>query len=191
MMMRYNGSHKVADNYGIGGIMTTAQQLMTADELLVLPDDGFRTELVRGELRRISPASQKHGRLGAKVTGPLERYVDAHNLGAVFVAETGFPVSSNPDTVLAPDVAFVRQERIEAVGDVEVVSQDDLYIEVMGHVIDWLEASARMVVVVNPRKRTVTGYRSLTEITILTEQDTLQGGDVVPGWSLPVRDIFR
>ena len=183
--------------------MTIAQQLMTAEELLVLPDDGFRTELVRGELRRMSPASQKHGRLGARVTGPLERYVDAHTLGAVFVAETGFRVSSSPDTVLAPDVAFVRQERIEAVGDVEgywpgapdlaveVVSRHDLYTEVQDKVIDWLEAGARMVVVVNPRKRTVTVYRSLTEIVILTEQDTLTGGDVVPGWSLPVRDIFR
>lgn len=183
--------------------MATAQQLMTAEELLLLPDDGFRTELVRGELRRMSPASQKHGRLGMRVSGPLDRYVEEQRLGAVFAAETGFRLTSSPDTVLAPDVAFVRQERIEAVGDiegywpgapdlaVEVVSRHDLYTEVEAKVIDWLEAGARMVVVVNPRKRTATVYRSLTEIVILTEQDTLTGGDVVPGWSLPVRDIFR
>jgi len=97
----------------------------------------------------------------------------------------------------------VRQERIEAVGDiegywpgapdlaVEVVSRHDLYTEVQDKVMDCLEAGARMVVVVNPCKRTVTVYRSFTEIVILTEQDTLTGGDVVPGWSLPVRDIFR
>jgi Uma2 family endonuclease len=100
-------------------------------------------------------------------------------------------------------VAFVRQGRVDAIGDVEwywpgapdlaveVVSRHDLYTAVEEKVLDWLEAGARMVVVVNPRKRTVTVYRSLTAITILTEQDTLDGGDVVLGWSLPVRDIFR
>lgn len=151
----------------------------------------------------MSPASQKHGRLGMRVSGPLDRYVEEHRLGAVFAAETGFRLASSPDTILAPDVAFVRQERIAAIGDVEgywpgapdlaveVVSRHDLYTEVEEKVIDWLEAGARMVVVVNPRKRTVTVYRSLTSITILTERDTLDGGDVVPGWSLPIRDIFR
>lgn len=151
----------------------------------------------------MSPASQMHGRLGMRVSGPLDRYVEEQRLGAVFAAETGFRLASSPDTVRAPDVAFVRQERIEAVGDVEgywpgapdlaveVVSRHDLYTELEGKVIDWLEAGARMVVVINPRKRTVTVYRSLKEIVILTEQDTLTGGDVVPGWSLPVRDIFR
>ena len=74
---------------------------------------------------------------------------------------------------------------------VEVVSRRDSYTEVEAKLIDWLEAGARMVVGVNPRKRTVTVYRSLTAIAILTEQDTLDGGDVVPGWLLPVRDIFR
>lgn len=183
--------------------MATAQRLMTAEELLSFADDGSRTELIRGELRRMSPASQMHGRLGMRVSGPLDRYVEEQRLGAVFAAETGFRLASSPDTVRAPDVAFVRQERIEAVGDVEgywpgppdlaveVVSRHDLYTEVEEKVIDWLEAGARMVVVVNPRKRTVTVYRSLKEIVILTEQDTLVGGDVVPGWSLPVRDIFR
>lgn len=151
----------------------------------------------------MSPASQQHGRLGMRVSGPLDRYVEEHGLGIVFAAETGFRLASSPDTVLAPDVAFVRQERVDAIGDVEgywpgapdlaveVVSRHDLYTAVEEKVIDWLEAGAGMVVVVNPRKRTVTVYRSLTAITILTEQDTLDGGDVVPGWPLPVRDIFR
>lgn len=183
--------------------MTTVGQLMTADELLLLPDDGFRTELVRGELRRMSPASHQHGRLGIRVAGPLDRYVDENDLGVVFAAETGFRVASSPDTVLAPDVAFVRLERIEAVGNVEgywpgapdlaveVISRHDLYTEVEEKVIAWLDAGVRMVVVVNPRKRTVTVYRSLSVITILTAHDSLDGGDVVPGWSLPLAAIFR
>ncbi|MFN8514887.1 MAG: Uma2 family endonuclease [Thermomicrobiales bacterium] len=182
--------------------MTIAQHLVTADELLHQTDDGFRYELVRGELRRMSPASHKHGRMSVNITTPLDRYVRENDLGAVYAAETGFRVATDPDTVLAPDAAFVRRERVEAIGDtdgfwpgapdlaVEVVSRHDLYTEVEEKVIDWLEAGARMVVVINPRRRTVSVYRSLTDITILTERDTLEGADVVPGWRLPVRNIF-
>lgn len=182
--------------------MTIAQQGMTADELLTWPDDGFRYELVRGELRRMSPASHKHGRMSINFTLPLGQYVRENDLGTVYAAETGFRVATDPDTVLAPDAAFVRRERVEAVGDtdgfwpgapdlaVEVVSRHDLYTEVEEKVIDWLEAGARMVVVINPRRRTVSVYRSLTDIAILTEQDTLHGADVVPGWQLPLHDIF-
>jgi Uma2 family endonuclease len=182
--------------------MTIAQHLVTANELLQQPDDGFRYELVRGELRRMSPASHKHGRMSVNFTTPLDQFVRENDLGAVYAAETGFRISSDPDTVLAPDAAFIRRDRVDAVGDtdgfwpgapdlaVEVISRHDLYTEVEEKVIDWLEAGARMVVVINPRRRTVSVYRSLTDIAILTEQDTLYGADVVPGWQLPIRDIF-
>lgn len=102
----------------------------------------------------------------------------------------------------APDVAFVRRERVEQVGEVEgywpgppdlaveVVSPGDLYTEVEGKVLGWREAGSRMVVVVDPRNRTVS-LRSQTKIQVLTEGDTLDGGDVVSGWELPVADIFR
>lgn len=182
--------------------MTITQQAMTADELLQLPDDGFRYELVRGELRRMSPASQEHGRLGFNVTLPLGQYVRANNLGTMYIAETGFRIGTAPDTVRAPDVAFVRRERVEEIGNpagywpsapdlaVEIVSRNDLYTEVEEKVTEWLDAGTRMVIVVNPRKRTATVHRSRTEIAILTEQDTLDGADVVPGWRLPVSELF-
>lgn len=176
--------------------------LMTADELLRLPDEGFRTELVKGELRKMAPASHDHGKITVRVTWPLAQYVDAHKLGIVYAAETGFHIESDPDTVRAPDVAFVRRERVEEAGEVEgfwpgppdlaveVISKGDTYAEVEEKVMDWLNAGTRMVVLVNPRKRMVTVYRSLTDIVILTAQDTLDGGDVVPGWRMPVSEIF-
>ena len=175
---------------------------MTADDLLRMPDDGFRYELVRGELRKMSPAGSRHGRITINITTRLDQHVRANDLGAIFAAETGFKLASDPDVVRAPDAAFVRQERIEEVGDiegywpgapdlvVEVVSPSDSYSELEGKVFDWLMAGTQTVVVVNPRKRAVTVYRSLTDIKILMENDTLEGAEVLPGWRMPVKDIF-
>lgn len=182
--------------------MTTTLQPLTADELLRLLDDGFRYELVKGELRKMSPAGHRHGRIAANMTGSLVPHVTTHKLGAVYAAETGFLISRNPDTVRAPDVAFISQKRLDDIGDVEgywpgapdliveVISPTDVYTEVEEKVFNWLAAGAKMVVVVNSRKRVVTVYRSLTDIVVLTEEGVLDGGDVVPGWSMPVRDIF-
>lgn len=182
--------------------MSTTIQPTTANDLLRMPDDGFRYELVRGELTKMSPAGNKHGRYAANITGSLVPHVKANRLGAVYAAETGFWLKSEPDTVRAPDVAFVSQKRLDEVGDVdgfwpgapdlvvEVISPSDAYTEVEEKVFEWLGAGARMVVVVDPRKRTVTVYRSLTDIRVLTEEDTLDGGDVVPGWTMTVKEIF-
>ena len=182
--------------------MNMTQQLMTADDLLRMPDDGFRYELVKGELKKTAPAGHWHGRVAINITTPLAQHVRAHNLGAVYAAETGFKLASDPDVVRAPDVAFIRRERVEEVGNVEgywpgapdlaveVVSPSDSYTDVQEKVFDWLEAHTRMVIVVMPRRRAVAVYRSLTEIVMLTENDALEGGDVVPGWTMPVRDLF-
>ncbi|SRR6266496_569439 len=182
--------------------MSTTIQTTTAAELLRMPRDGFRYELVRGELRKMSPAGHKHGRIAMKVATSLDNHVTANKLGAVYAAETGFLISSDPDTVRAPDVAFVSQKRLDEVGNVEdywpgapdlvveVISPGDTYTEVEEKVLEWLEAGARMVVVVNPRKRAVTVYRSLTDIIVLTEDDILDGGNVVPGWTMAIEDIF-
>lgn len=182
--------------------MTTANVLVTAEELFSMPDDGFRYELVRGELRKMAPAGYVHGRVAMNIATPLDQFARVHHLGIVCAAETGFKLASNPDTVRAPDVAFIRRDRVEEIGNVEgywpgapdlvveVVSPSDTYSEVEEKVLEWLEAGVHMVIVANPRKRVVTVYRSLTEITVLTEADTLDGADVVPGWNLAVRDIF-
>jgi len=175
---------------------------MTADELLRMPDDGFRYELVRGELRRMTPAGHTHGRVAVRLTWPLAQHAEANQLGAVYAAETGFLLARDPDTVRAPDVAFVRRERVEEVGEaegywpgapdlaVEVVSPGDVYTEVESKVTEWLRASARMVIVVDPSNRTAKIYRSATDVTVLTEDDEIDGADVVLRWRLPVRKLF-
>jgi Uma2 family endonuclease len=182
--------------------MAVVHQLVTADELLRMPDNGFRYELVQGELRRMSPAGFHHGRLIMNVATTLDQHVRAQQLGVVCAAETGFLLTTDPDTVRAADVAFIRQDRIEHETElegywpgapdlaVEVVSPNDLYTEVDEKVTDWLDAGTRMVVVINPRKRTVTVYRSLRQIVVLREQDTLDGSDVIAGWTLPIAAIF-
>jgi Uma2 family endonuclease len=182
--------------------MSTEVQLMTADELLALPRGEFRYELVNGELKKMSPAGQKHGRIIVHLTEPLAKYVREHQLGQVYAAETGFKLRSNPDTVLAADIAFVRRERLEALGEtesywpaapdlaVEVNSPSDTVREVEKKVMEWLEFGTRLVWVVSSKLQTVTIYRSLTDIGLLTENDTLDGGDVVPGFQIRVAEIF-
>jgi hypothetical protein len=99
--------------------MAVVRQQVTADELFHMPDDGFRYELVQGELRRMNPAGNVHGRIAVRITWRLAQYVEENRLGTVYAAETGFRLASDPDTVRAPDVAFVSQARVEAVGEVE------------------------------------------------------------------------
>ena len=181
--------------------MTTKTKLMTAEELLAMPDDGYRYELVRGELRKMAPAGRVHGKRGNRVNYSLSAHVYENDLGEVYLAESGFHLEIDPDHVLAPDIAFVTKEREEAFPDadgyfpgppylaVEVVSPNDRYTEVAEKVAEWLAAGTRMVVVMNPRNRTVQAHTP-GGVSELTEGDTLDGGDVVPGWRMPVADIF-
>jgi Uma2 family endonuclease len=175
---------------------------MTAEELLRMPDDGFRYELVRGELRKMGPAGSEHGYIAGEVLSELRNHVKANGLGRTYIAETGFKIYSNPDTVRAPDAAFVSRERLEAQGEmqgyrpgtpdlaVEVVSPNDTHSEVVEKALEWLEAGCKMVIVVEPKRKTATVYRSREDIRILTEGDAIDGADVVPGWRLPVTEIF-
>jgi Uma2 family endonuclease len=184
-------------------VSTTITKPTTADELLALPDDGFRYELVKGELIRMAPAADEHGRVTMSLAGPLYNHVRANDLGVVYAAETGFKIESDPDTVRAPDVAFVTKIRKAEVGRVRGywIGAPDLAVEVSSpydsrrrveeKVATWLEAGVRMVWVVNSKSRTVTVYRSITEIVVLTAKDKLDGADVVPGFEIAVVEIFR
>jgi Uma2 family endonuclease len=183
-------------------VSLTVTKVVTADELLAMPDDGFRYELVKGELIRMSPTGHDHGVVAMNIAGPLHQHVKEKNLGVVYAAETGFIIRENPDTVRAPDVAFVERTRLSQASKVEgywrgapdlvveVVSPSDTVGNVEEKVKEWLEAGVRMVWVVSPKLRTVTVYRSLTEIVMLTEKDILEGGDCVPGFQLAVAKIF-
>lgn len=138
---------------------TLTTKLMTAQELWEMPDDGFRYELVRGELHRMAPAGSEHGASIMNLAAPLKIFVEEHNLGVVFAAETGFQLTDSPDSVRAPDIAFVRRERIPENGipkgywkgapdlAVEVVSPSDKLYEVDEKVDDFLLAGTRVVCV--------------------------------------------
>ena len=181
--------------------MATETRLMTADELFRLPDDNMRYELVRGELLTMSPPGGEHGEIGVLLGASLSPHVRANRLGRVF-SETGFTLATNPDTVRLPDVAFLSRERPQAARRireyipgapdlaVEVISPNDLYTEVAEKVAEYLEHGTRMVIVVNPRRSEVAVHRPGLPVRILTIEDTIDGEDVVTGWSLPVRELF-
>ena len=99
--------------------MKTLVQNITADQLFQMPDDGFRYELIRGELRKMKPAGFSHGKVVANMTIPLGADIRSKALGVVLGAETGFKIASEPDTVRAPDMAFIRQERILQQGETD------------------------------------------------------------------------
>ena len=182
--------------------MATQLRTMTADQLLAMPDDGIRRELVAGELRERTPAGWQHGRIAGNIAGELRAFVKAHRLGEMATPGASYRLSADPDTIRVPDVSFVRRERIDEVGDTpgfwpgapdlafEVISPNDRYSEVRSKVDESLAAGTPMVVLVDTQNRELIVFRSSGDRIELTEDDVLDGGDVVPGWTLPVRDIF-
>ena len=180
--------------------MVTTTHLMTAEELFRLPDDGLRHELVKGELLTISPPAERHGAVTAKLTILLGQHVIANNLGTIYVGDTGFKVESDPDTVLAPDIAFIQRERVGTISDfyrlgppdlvIEVLSPGDRRGEVERKTARWLSLGALVVWLVNPRKRTVEVCFASGERELFLEDDELNGDPVVPGFCVRVSEIF-
>jgi len=180
----------------------TTQVQTTADELLRLPRGKNSYELIRGELKTMAPAGYEHGKLAMEFATLLNIHVKANKLGQVTAAETGFKLTTNPDTVRAPDAAFISQQRLDEVGPVqgywpgapdlavEVISPNDLYTEVSEKVTEWLKAGSKMVVVINPRTEQVLVHMP-GDVNVLEGDDTLDGGDVVPGWQLPIKELFE
>jgi Uma2 family endonuclease len=181
--------------------MTITNKLMTADELLRLPDDNMRHELVRGELQTMPPSGAEHGEIILNISGPLHEFVKRKKLGKTYGAETGFIIETQPDTVLAPDVSFVSKDRIppsrpkgffEGFPDlaVEVRSPSETAKKVQKKVEDWIDAGTSVVWVIDPKTTTVTVHQKSGEPLVLEMNDELDGGDVVPGFSVPVAEIF-
>ena len=189
-------------NQSISTLPAAQRNLLTADDLTKQPDNGTRYELVKGVLRKMPPAGFEHGICAAEIGSRLNVHVRTHQLGYVYGAETGFKIAQNPDTVRAPDAAFVRQASIERQGIVkgywegapdlaiEVISPGDTYAEVAEKVEEWFAAGCTMVWGINPRRETVEVYRSNEDFTVLRGTDTLEGGDVVEGFQCQVQDIF-
>lgn len=180
--------------------MVTVYRNMTAEQLLATPGLG-RCELVRGELVMMTPAGFEHGCIAADLCTRLCMFVRQKKLGHVTGAETGFQIAHDPDTVRAPDVGFVRAERVPATRmrgffqgppdlAVEVLSPDDRASQVLAKVNDWLGAGCLAVWGVDPAKQTVSGYHQEGQTVTWGTSDELSGGDLLPGFRLPVAEIF-
>jgi Uma2 family endonuclease len=168
--------------------------LITAEELLHLSIPDKRAELVRGVLVVREPPGGRHGRIAMNLGVELANHVRTRALGVVYAAGTGFTLARDPDTVRARDVAFVRRERLptpEPVGFpdlapdlvVEILSPGDRPGGLLAKIADWLSAGTRLVWVIDPERRQARVYRRDGTERIVAADETLDGEDVVPGFS--------
>jgi Uma2 family endonuclease len=175
--------------------------LMTAAELLELNVPDKRTALVRGRLVVREPAGAYHGSVAMRIAWHIMNFVEPRGLGRVFAAETGFVLDRDPDTVRAPDVAFVRVERLpdplprgfaEFVPDlaVEVLSPDDRPGEVQEKVAAWLAAGVALVWVVDPKGRSARAHRADGSVDAVAPAGVLGGEEVLPGLEVSLTLVF-
>ena len=182
-------------------LMASSAAPLSADDLLRARIPDKRTELVQGRLIVREPAGSLHGLVAMSLGAELVAHVKRTWAGGVFAAETGFKLASNPDTVRAPDVAFIAKDRLpsrdtrgypalapDLVG--EVLSPDDRAGEVLAKVGDWLSAGCRLVWVVDPERRVARVYRHDGTETIVDETGALDGEEVLPGFSCALATIL-
>ena len=174
---------------------------MTAEELLEVSIPGKRVELVRGVLVVREPTRLSHGRIMLKLARRLAEYVEANSLGQVYVGDTGFTLARRPDTVRAPDIAFIRRERVpdpEPAGfpdiapdlAVEIVSPSNRPGEVLAKIADWLNGETRLVWIIDAERRLARVYRLNGTEAIVSADDALHGEDVVPGFVCALTSIL-
>jgi Uma2 family endonuclease len=178
--------------------MVATKQKMTIEEFAAIEEDG-RFDLIDGELH-VVPAWIQHGEPASNIHGELRAFAKSRKLGKTYIAEATFVLG--PGTALAPDVAFLRMERVptpdyegfyQGAPDlaVEVVSPSETGPMVARKVARYLEAGTSIVWCVHQRRREVVVHRPGHESVTLGEGDVLDGGDVLPGFALPVAEIFE
>ena len=181
-------------------IVETIPRRITADDLLAMPDDGKRHELVAGELTELPPPILEHGGIQANVGRILGNFVIPRRLGMVFT-EAGFLIDVDPDTVRAPDVAFISARRIPEGGlpayfpgapdiAIEVVSPSGSEPEALARALTWLEAGSAAVWTLYPDSRSAKVYRTMRNVVELGEDDVLDAAPVLDGFSVRVSDLF-
>ena len=184
-----------------GNSVRSSAALVTAEEFARIPDDGCRHELVEGRVVSMSLPGGRHGVVGTRLAALILQFVDAHDLGLV-VTNGGFKMAADPDTVRGPDLAFVSAARVPEAGvpdgfwpgapdlAVEVRSPNDSPSEIREKVRDYLARGVRLVWIVDPRRETVVAYRPDAPPALRSAADSLDGGDLLPGFSCVVRSIF-
>ena len=182
--------------------MTTAKKLLTADDLLAMPDDGKRYELIRGDLIEMPPTSHNPGRVAARFGRRIGNFVEEHDLGQDVGADTGIHIERDPDTVRAPDYGFISYERaaqpppLRGFADVipdlvaEVVSPSDRQPDIDAKTQMWLDAGVRLVLVAYPETEEVHAHHEDGSVVRYGIEDILVGDPVLPGFTCPVADIF-
>ena len=176
---------------------------MTADELLRLPRGAGRYDLVNGVLQRMTPAGHVHGLIAARVAARLLNFVEEHDLGQVYAAETGFLLRRSPDTVRAPDAAFVTRRRLASTPlqpegyfpgppdlAVEVLSPSDTDREVADKTFGWIDGGCQCVLVIDPAGRTARLHAAGQTVALFTGSDLVTIPDVLPGWTLDLATLF-
>ena len=183
-------------------MVSLASNRNTVDDLYALPADDFHHELVHGSLVSEPPPGGRHGRIAARLVQRLGAHVEEHSLGVVLTCDTGFILHRDPDTVRAPDVAFVRRDRYDKLEDetsalpiapdiaIEVRSPSDSAVKLHAKVADYLAAGTPLVWVVDPGTERVACYRKLLEPRIVAAPQHLEADDLLPGFRLSVDDIF-
>ena len=179
----------------------SASPLLTAADVerMSIPDK--QVELVRGRLVVREPPGSWHGAVAANLAYLLGDFVRRHELGLVFAQDTGFKIGSDPDTVRAPDVAFVARARTGAIRArgyaelapdllAEILSPDDRPADVLAKVADWLGAGTKLVWVIDAERSEARVYRQDGSLAVLGEHDSLDGEDVLPGFSSPLRAVL-
>lgn len=183
------------------------ERLLTAADLAMLPDElpsgPVLYELNNGRLVIMPPPGDFHGGVEANLTTTMKNHVDRHRLGKVRCGEVGIVLWRNPDRVVGADVAFIATSSLpirvspegylETIPDlvVEVRSKNDSLPEVLDKVKDYLLAGVRVVLVADPLKKTVTAYRRGRKPKVFAAADILTIEDVIPGFQLPVAEVFH
>ena len=175
---------------------------MDASDLKCLRSDSCRYELISGSVENRPFKSGLCGSIANKLLSLLNSHVDSKCLGSIFTSGTGFLIETNPDTVRAPDGAFVKQDRWEQLDEtegflelapdlaIEVVSPSDSFSYIESKAQMWLESGTRAVVIVDPSDNSVRMYRNQSNIDVFRIGDNVDVSDVVSGWSFDVADLF-
>ncbi|HIE30621.1 TPA: Uma2 family endonuclease [Candidatus Poribacteria bacterium] len=163
-----------------------------------LANDYESYEYVKGELVPMSIPTMIHGEVSSNIVILLGNHVRQYQLGRIYTAETTFQIG---ESGRKPDVAFVSQERLPENRHqaspippdlaIEVVSPSDKIYDVQEKALEYLDAGTQMVWVIEPIAKTVTVYRSQSDIKILTLNDILTGEEVVEGFQCAVAEIFE
>jgi|ERR1043165_2631493 Uma2 family endonuclease len=181
--------------------MLAVAKTWTEEELLALPKDNGKYELVDGELVRMAPSGYEHSDVCIELGVRLRPFARTNKLGRVLEGQAGFWMKSG--NLRAPDLSFVskdRERKLERLPTgffngapdlaVEVLSPSDRMTDLMKRIVDYFESGAKLAWVINPKTKTVSIYRSPTAVRVLGETDVLTGEDVVPGFTIRIRELF-